>query len=339
LESGGRIAWIDCARGIGISLVVLGHVLRGLISASILPRSNAVAFVDAWIYSFHMPLFFLLSGIFGPRNLDRPTGLFLDRELRAVAYPYFVWSILQTTIQLALAPYTNHPAELRDLVRIPWAPVMQFWFFYALFLILLFVHALRVLGLSYLQVLWVTVAIEVASGFVPLGPWSVAHQAVHNAPYFALGAAAGPSILPRARHLPARRTLLGALLGFAILAAAIGANLGELRLADAVLALTGIASSLALAIGLERVGLVATLRRLGVHSLAIFVAHTLASAGVRIALRSFLGVESAALHLAAGVAAGLLGPLALAEFCERVGFRYAFSWPGRMVPARESLIA
>jgi uncharacterized membrane protein YcfT len=40
-----RIAWIDVARGIGILLVVLGHLESGL--------SNRV------IYAFHIPFFFL----------------------------------------------------------------------------------------------------------------------------------------------------------------------------------------------------------------------------------------------------------------------------------------
>jgi uncharacterized membrane protein YcfT len=329
LETGGRIAWIDFARGIGISLVVIGHVLRGLIAASILPRSNAVVFVDSWIYSFHMPLFFLLSGIFGPRNIDRPTPAFLDRELRSIAYPYFVWSIAQTGIQLALARYTNYTTELQDLLRIPWLPVMQFWFFYALFVIFLLVHGLRLIGRSYLQILSISVALEVASGFVWLGPWSVVHDAVHNAPYFALGAAAGPTILAIGRRLLPRRAALGALLGFASLAGLISDCVGGSRIVAPALALIGIASSLALAVGLAREPILSGLRRLGVHSLPIYVAHTLASAGVRIALRSLFHVESASVHLVAGIAGGLLAPLWLAEFFERIGFRYAFSWPRR----------
>lgn len=44
-----RISWIDIARGIGICLVVMGHVYR----------SNPVLM---WICSFHTPLFFILSG-------------------------------------------------------------------------------------------------------------------------------------------------------------------------------------------------------------------------------------------------------------------------------------
>lgn len=49
IKDNGRIAWVDIAKGLGIFLVVLGHTYR----------KNPV---QNWIYSFHMPLFFILSG-------------------------------------------------------------------------------------------------------------------------------------------------------------------------------------------------------------------------------------------------------------------------------------
>lgn len=47
-----RIDWVDISKGLGIILVIIGHCvyLGGLI--------------HNWIFSFHMPLFFILSGIF-----------------------------------------------------------------------------------------------------------------------------------------------------------------------------------------------------------------------------------------------------------------------------------
>ena len=44
-----RIEWVDIAKGIGIFLMVMGHT--GI------PRIG-----NQWIYSFHMPLFFFISG-------------------------------------------------------------------------------------------------------------------------------------------------------------------------------------------------------------------------------------------------------------------------------------
>ena len=53
--STGRKYWIDVLRALGIILVVLGHVSK---------EPNTVIF----IYAFHMPLFFLLSGFLFNRH-------------------------------------------------------------------------------------------------------------------------------------------------------------------------------------------------------------------------------------------------------------------------------
>ncbi|MCV3214943.1 acyltransferase family protein [Plectonema radiosum NIES-515] len=58
-----RLHWVDYAKGIGIFLVVVGHILRGLVNSSILEESKLLLFVDRWIYGFHMPLFFFISGL------------------------------------------------------------------------------------------------------------------------------------------------------------------------------------------------------------------------------------------------------------------------------------
>ena len=44
-----RIDWIDYAKALGVFLVIMGHTYKGY------------SFIG-WIYSFHMPLFFFLSG-------------------------------------------------------------------------------------------------------------------------------------------------------------------------------------------------------------------------------------------------------------------------------------
>ncbi len=46
-----RIEWVDIAKGIGIILVIIGHV------------NTFNSSVKEWIYSFHMPLFFILAGV------------------------------------------------------------------------------------------------------------------------------------------------------------------------------------------------------------------------------------------------------------------------------------
>lgn len=45
-----RIGYLDIAKGIGILLMIFGHIDGGGV-------------VQTWIYSFHIPLFFIVSGI------------------------------------------------------------------------------------------------------------------------------------------------------------------------------------------------------------------------------------------------------------------------------------
>ena len=60
-----RYEEIDLCRGFGILLVVLGHALKQT------GETNSVfETVNAVIYSFHMPMFFFLSGFVAVKVLD-----------------------------------------------------------------------------------------------------------------------------------------------------------------------------------------------------------------------------------------------------------------------------
>ena len=60
LSSGKRIAYIDITKAFAIFTVVLGHVLQWTTAGD--PYHCSAPFI--FIYSFHMPLFMLLSGYF-----------------------------------------------------------------------------------------------------------------------------------------------------------------------------------------------------------------------------------------------------------------------------------
>lgn len=83
-----RADWIDAARGLGIVLVVLGHCLRGLVAAGVLADGPVFQIVDRAIYAFHMPLFFLLSGlVFEKAWMQRPFLEFILRWGRRLLWP------------------------------------------------------------------------------------------------------------------------------------------------------------------------------------------------------------------------------------------------------------
>lgn len=50
-----RIEWVDILKGIAIICVFIGHTTND-------NYGNISGLLHMWIYSFHMPLFFFLSG-------------------------------------------------------------------------------------------------------------------------------------------------------------------------------------------------------------------------------------------------------------------------------------
>ena len=84
-KSAPRQTWIDCVRGIGIILVVLGHYDQGV---------NPLC---RWISSFHMPLFFILSGILVAMHgayEGKPLRGVLVRKAKQLFYPFAAFSLL-----------------------------------------------------------------------------------------------------------------------------------------------------------------------------------------------------------------------------------------------------
>lgn len=76
-----RIEWIDIAKGIAIFLMVCGH-------------TSIPHVVSKWIWSFHMPLFFIVSGmLFFPERNPSFTG-FLKKRCRTLILPWVVFNIV-----------------------------------------------------------------------------------------------------------------------------------------------------------------------------------------------------------------------------------------------------
>lgn len=81
-----RIEALDIAKGVGIILVIIGHM--------------SSSYLRDWIYSFHMPLFFVISGICF-KTEKYPSFLpFLKQRFRTLAIPtlalYFIILLLET---------------------------------------------------------------------------------------------------------------------------------------------------------------------------------------------------------------------------------------------------
>ena len=322
-----RLHWVDYAKGIGIFLVVVGHVLRGLLSSSILKPSPWLNFVDQWIYAFHMPMFFFISGLFVQRSLSKPLKVFVLDKLYVIAYPYFVWSTLQSIIQIWASKYSNHPTTVADLWKIGYQPVQQFWFLYTLFVILLVYGILSKLKLSPNSFLIFSVLLYCAYVFdINFGPWSVLYLVRRHAIYFALGAIVGSgnflSILNRIKLFALVLITLG---GYLAVGLAVQLQLAENVIAIPLLAMLGITASVTLSMALEKWNVLSFVKNWGIFSLEIFLAHTIVVSVFRIALQKLFGFTEPLTHFLFETAIGIYAPIALIMICSRLRFPYMFT--------------
>ncbi|MEO5967672.1 MAG: acyltransferase, partial [Ferruginibacter sp.] len=132
-----RQTWIDYARGISIILVLYRHVFEGLKNSGLAVADYiSLEHANILFFSFRMPLFFIVSGIFVAGSLQkRGLKLFVNNKSRTILYPYFLWGIIQITIQILLSGYVNSHRTVHDYVYLLYLPraIEQFWYLYALF--------------------------------------------------------------------------------------------------------------------------------------------------------------------------------------------------------------
>jgi len=119
-----RITYIDMAKGIGILLVVFGH--------SSFPTPE----VNQWISSFHMPLFFLLSGILLAHTNahEKEMSTLIKKKARSILIPYFSFSIL-SILFTAILDIASFGAYLPNALMqtIVFYGISVLWFLPALF--------------------------------------------------------------------------------------------------------------------------------------------------------------------------------------------------------------
>ncbi len=125
-----RLDWIDMAKGIGIILVVLGHVITRC------GQGQAELYLLRIIYLFHIPLFFFLSGYtFSDRDSIKS---FFVKKFKRLIIPAYIYTFLYALFRSAIM-HTGLDAScsLQDyyhiLVLDSESKLSEFWFLPVLF--------------------------------------------------------------------------------------------------------------------------------------------------------------------------------------------------------------
>ena len=122
---------IDIAKGIGILLVVFGHSISPVMGSNSL--LNAIYTV---IYSFHMPLFFFVSGYFSKKLLSCDDKLkSIKDKAQRLLIPYVAWAAIYLVLRVSLGRFARFEYSLSDIWTIALGnnPCGQMWFLYVLF--------------------------------------------------------------------------------------------------------------------------------------------------------------------------------------------------------------
>lgn len=319
----GRIDWVDYAKGFCIVMVVMMHSTLGV---------EAAAGAQSWMHAlvefakpFRMPDFFLISGLFLARVIDRDWRRYLDRKVAHFFYFYALW----VTIQFAFkAPGFAAEAGIAGVVQMYLfafvEPFGTLWFIYLLpvfFVVtkltrrvppLVIFIAAAILESLPVETGWVMID-EFAARFVYFfaGYWLAAH-------FFTLAAAA------QAR--PAL-SVAGLLVWAAVNGTVVSAGYASLPLVSLFLGFAGAAAVVALSALLARASAADLLRHAGEHSIAVYLAFFLPMAVTRIVLLKMGIVSDLGTVALLVTAAGVAGPLVLHWLVTGTRFDFLFKRP------------
>lgn len=171
-KSKARIVWIDQLRSIAFLLVIIGHVT--------IPEE-----FQSWIYSFHMPLFFLISGLTINREkiMNMPFKQYFFKQVRSLVVPYFwlnflVFPLWYLTFHFVTHIKTTASETLLGIFAgsLDWnMPSNALWFLLVLFLAqILYAAIIKLTGNNTLFML-LAVAVCGVVGFLDKGVSQIWH--------------------------------------------------------------------------------------------------------------------------------------------------------------------
>ncbi|CAA2155296.1 Inner membrane protein YcfT [Methylobacterium brachiatum] len=141
-DADGRLAWVDVAKGICILLVVMMHSVIG--TGLAMGGEGFLHPVVAFAKPFRIPDFFLLSGLFLGRVIDRDWRLFADRRVVHFAYFYLLWLVIQLAARYgSLVGEAGPGAFAAHLAHALIEPYSSLWFVYLLAVFSVVTKALR----------------------------------------------------------------------------------------------------------------------------------------------------------------------------------------------------
>ncbi|MGB0733097.1 MAG: acyltransferase family protein, partial [Pontibacterium sp.] len=307
------------------------HVARGVFNAGIPMDAGLYTLVDSLIYSFHMPLFFLLSGYFFIESTLRRGAINQSiNKFNTIFYVFIIWSILHGLVEVGLSQFTTNQLSLSELTDLSNHPRNHFWFLFALFVIS-FISAYIY---AFAGKKW-HVLVLVVGAFLYIARDNIDNFTAID--YFFMGSAVffmfGVSLSIWLKSGRTPTLLFVAILGILTVFAQWYYHIemawtwddapAWARMLLAILTIYFVVSLC------QRCAhwMPGVFAYLGKHSLEIYLMHLIAGSGIRIVLQKFAGIESVPVHLAVGTLLGIVLPLIGMYMINVLRMRFLFEPP------------
>jgi fucose 4-O-acetylase-like acetyltransferase len=339
-----RLPWIDYARGIAIFLVLYRHIFEGIKRSGIgTSQYSYLEHANIIFFSFRMPLFFIISGLFVGSSLSkRGIREFILNKWRILLYPYLLWAVIQVTLQLFLARYVNANRSAKDYLYILYLPreIDQFWYLFALFntsvlyALLLVKTRISQTAQLFLGIVFFFLSSYLSQQKINLG---FLYDVLHYYIFIALGGLFSRQILDRKNE-----RLFSSWVTFILILPVFAAcqwyflqtNLSHGNysyvedfqpLFFLTIALSGCLFMMNISFILQRYKRLLTLRVIGYYSLYIYLMHVLAASATRILLTRVFHISNVPLLLLLGISAGLFIPVIFYNLAMDRGIWWLFS--------------
>ena len=167
-----RLESLDIAKGIGILLVVVGHTM-----SPVMEGHSIIKWIYSIIYTFHMPIFFFISGYLATKLVTKPVKKIelLKQRLVRLMIPYCSWAVVYLPMKIVMSEHVRFSSEYK------WYsfflgnnPDGQLWFLYVLFVISVFMIFL----VNTKNITLLTVVFVIGSLFAPLIPYSIGFTSI-----------------------------------------------------------------------------------------------------------------------------------------------------------------
>jgi fucose 4-O-acetylase-like acetyltransferase len=138
ITSGTRSNIVDIVKGIAITLVAYGHTAQGMVHRGWWGGPGA-SFSNTFIYSFHMPAFFFVAGLFVMGSLaKRGSGRFAVDKLETILYPYVLFVIIGAAIEPLIGRFKSGTTPFHwNVFLLTLVDGDASWFLFVLFLCLM----------------------------------------------------------------------------------------------------------------------------------------------------------------------------------------------------------